>query len=79
MGHKLKWDKDAKYWYTTNVDTWNSLQQFHKTYYDVPFDAKDIVKKYGYKWDRIKKHWYGCDYIRRQNMEDLAEFEPIDI
>ena len=79
INHKIRWDKDAKLWYTTSPDIYDRLYLFHKIFYNVPYSGKDIVKKYGYRWDGKVKAWYGCEYVRRENLEDLAEFEPINI
>lgn len=74
INHKIKWDKTAKLWYTPNKDTYDNLELFHILYFNVPFKDKDIVKKYGYRWDGSTKHWYGCRYIQMENMEDLGEY-----
>jgi hypothetical protein len=40
-----------------------------RTYINVPYADKDEAKKFGAKWDFIKKMWY------IENMEDITVFE----
>ena len=45
----------------------------NRTYINVPFDKKEIAKKYGAKWDPKKKSWYYSDTTNPMRIQRLNE------
>lgn len=47
----------------------------NKTYINIDYNNKDLVKEYGAKWDNNKKSWYYEDKISEENKEKIKELE----
>jgi hypothetical protein len=75
--YKLKWDNNAKMWYTTSQSTYGKLLDYHVVDLEVTYENKDIAKKLGAKWNG--KHWItSClNYNTHQQIYDaLKENKP---
>jgi hypothetical protein len=51
--YKLKWDPEAKLWYTDNFEMFNhpGLTPYHIIDLDIPFCNRDGAKAHGAKWN----------------------------
>ena len=46
-----------------------------KTYINISYDNKDLVKSYGAKWDNNKKSWYYNDSVTKDNINKIINLE----
>lgn len=53
----------------------NHYKKSNKIYLDIPYEKKDISKKYGAKWNPKKKKWYYEGTINDINLKKLIELQ----
>ena len=53
----------------------NNMKQ--RYYLKIPFSEKEVGKKYGAKWDPIKKKWYYEGLNTDNNFEKLIDLFPL--
>lgn len=73
--YRIFWCPKNKLWYAKSKTVYDSMELYHITYYKVDYASRELVKKYGFKWDKVNKSWYGCTFIVMEHMEDLSEFD----